>query len=232
MEGDLNYYFNLHKSDKGDDPSLGGNHYASWYEKFLYSRRDDIKNICEIGINNGASLKALYDYFPNALILGLDIKTKKEYENKRISTQILDQSQRPELDNFVKSCIQSNLTFDLIIDDGSHDVSHQQSTFGKMFKLLNPHGIYIIEDMGTSYFKVGESLYGYTQTEEKLSNNSVSFLLNRPFTSPWIEKDDLKLINKEVKDISIFDKTNPLPYKFKCVNDYPIRSITSIIQKI
>ena len=203
MEGDLNYYFNLHKSDKGDDPSLGGNHYASWYEKFLYSRRDDIKNICEIGINNGASLKALYDYFPNALILGLDIKTKKEYENKRISTQILDQSQRPELDNF-----------------------------GKMFKLLNPHGIYIIEDMGTSYFKVGESLYGYTQTEEKLSNNSVSFLLNRPFTSPWIEKDDLKLINKEVKDISIFDKTNPLPYKFKCVNDYPIRSITSIIQKI
>ena len=38
MEGDLNYYFNLHKSDKGDDPSLGGNHYASWYEKFLYSR--------------------------------------------------------------------------------------------------------------------------------------------------------------------------------------------------
>ena len=88
------------------------------------------------------------------------------------------------MDLFVKRCNRDNLTFDLIVDDGSHDVGHQQLTFGKLFRLLKPNGIYIIEDMCTSYFKEGENLYGYIQTKEKLKYNTVSFLNNRPWVSP------------------------------------------------
>jgi hypothetical protein len=229
----LNYYCNLHKSDKGDDPNLNGHHYAGWYEKFLSVHRNSATNICEIGVQDGSSLSAWHDYFLNANIIGLDVKNKSRYNNDRINNYILDQSSSKELDLFVKRCNRDNLTFDLIVDDGSHDVEHQQLTFGKLFRLLKPNGIYIIEDMCTSYFKEGENLYGYIQTKEKLKYNTVSFLNNRPWASPWISDEDLLYINNKVSYVSLFDK--PFLYAhgktYKCINDYPPRSITSIIQK-
>jgi hypothetical protein len=121
------------------------------------------------------------------------------------------------------------------LDDGSHDVIHQQLTFGKFFKLVKPGGFYIIEDLGTSYFSLGESLYGYKQTQEKINNNTINFLNQRPFSSFWINKEDTEFINLNVDFISIFDKTNiNLSYstEFKCTNNYPIRSITSMIKRV
>jgi hypothetical protein len=232
MNKDFNYYSNLYKGDKGDVFPTG-NHYAKYYDKFLSPLRQSVTNICEIGIWNGASLKTFQDYFPNSQIVGLDIVDKSEFNNSRITTQILDQGNKTHLDKFVTQCKKSNIKFDIILDDGSHDVAHQQITFGKLFPILKPGGIYILEDLGSSYFKPGQRLYGYTQTDLKLENNTIKFLNNRPFNSPWISSNDLEYINKNVDYISIFDKINPLPYsnQFRCINNCPIRSITSIIQK-
>ena len=40
-----------------------------------------------------------------------------------------------------------NIKFDIIIDDGSHQISDQQITFGNFFHLLNSSGLYVIEDI-------------------------------------------------------------------------------------
>lgn len=231
---DFNYYCNLHGSDKGDI-APNGNHYAKWYEHWFAPLRHSATQICEVGVANGGSLKASHDYFPNAHIIGLDIVDKSAYNSERISTRLFDQGNLAQLEQFVAECRERGLQFDLIIDDGSHDVMHQQLTFGKLFQLVRPGGIYVLEDMGSSYFALGTSLYGYVQTQTKMNNHTVAFLNQRPFSSPWISEQDAAYINEHVSYVSLFDKMiRTLTYvnQFPCVNNYPIRAITSVIQKV
>lgn len=230
MKKDFNYYTNLYGSDKGDY-SGRGNHYSNYYEHFFFPLKETATNICEIGVKNGASLNTFKDYFPNAQIIGLDLHNKSKCNTSRITTYVLDQSKIADLENFTTQCEKSNLKFDIILDDGSHDISHQQLTFGKFFKLLKPKGIYVLEDLGSSFMEVGENVYGYIQTQEKLENNTLRFLFNRPFTSPWIDEVDLQYINQNVGYVSTFDNEASCHYPIKCVNNIPLRAITSIIQK-
>ena len=235
MKGlDYNFYCNKNKTDKGDQLP-NGNGYAEFYQPFFEKIRFSCENILEIGIDNGYSLMTNYEFFEKSKILGLDIKNCTRFDNDRITTKILDQGNLQELESFVEYCDSNNVSFDFILDDGSHDVIHQQLTFGKFFKLVKPGGFYIIEDLGTSYFSLGESLYGYKQTQEKINSNTINFLNQRPFSSFWINEEDTEFINLNVDFVSIFDKTNRnLSYStdFKCTNNYPIRSITSIIKRV
>ena len=50
--------------------------------------------------------------------------------------------------------------WDIIIDDASHVPEHNIITFEKLWKNLRPGGLYIVEDMQTSYWRDGE-IYGY-----------------------------------------------------------------------
>jgi SAM-dependent methyltransferase len=232
-----NEILNKYSSDKGtrpnDQPNLG-NGYGDLYERYFRDYKESALNICDIGIDQGRSLLANQEYFTNATIHGVDISDKSIYRTERIKTYMLDQGNEKELENFFISIRSNGIDFDIIIDDGSHDVSHQQMTFGKLFDLLKPGGIYIIEDMCTSFFKEGVNLYGYLQTNEKIDNNTVKFLTNRPLRSPWIEPEKLDRMDLEIDYIMVFDKLNrDIPYLdvFPCINDYPARSITSIIKK-
>lgn len=230
---EYNFLCNKNGTDKGDLSPIG-NDYANFYEKWFSSIKYSCTNILEIGILDGCSLNANCEYFPNSHIYGLDIFEKKQYENDRIKTFVLDQGNTNDLENFITYCRNFNISFDIIIDDGSHSVIHQQKTFGKFFKLLKNNGLYIIEDLGSSYFNLGVELYGEIQTHEMVENNTVTFLNSRPFYSPWISDVDIKYINDNVEYVCLFDKLNTkLPYSntFSCKNDYPIRSITSIIKK-
>lgn len=220
-------------TDKGD-LLPDGNGYANFYDLWFAKMRHTCTNILEIGVDRGYSLMANYEYFPNANIIGLDIREKKEFENDRIKTHVLNQDSIVELKNFQNFCTEIDLKFDIIIDDGSHLVSHQQSTFGIFFSLVKPGGYYIIEDLGSSYLTLGEKMYGYTQTQQHINNNTINFLNQRPFYSPWIFQNDLDYINDNVEYVTIYDRINEnLTYKnnFKCVNNVQIRSITSVIKK-
>lgn len=227
----FNYYCNLYNSDKGDI-FPNGNHYANYYESWFFPIKHTATNICEIGVYNGSSLKAYKDYFPNADIIGLDIDDKSEYNTDRITTKILNQAYIESLNEFVLECQSKSILFDFILDDGSHDVSHQQLSFGVLFPLIKPGGFYIIEDLCASYFTIGQTLYGYQTTINKKRNNTVKFLTERPFYSPWISDLDCVYLENNIDYISTYDrlnKKNPMP--FNCDNGYQARSITSIIKK-
>lgn len=230
---EYNFLCNKNGTDKGDKLP-DGNDYANFYEKWFSQIKYSCKNILEIGIDNGGSLRANYEYFPNSKIIGLDILEKKEFDNDRVQTFVLDQGNYNNLDSFCNYCRNEGIKFDIIIDDGSHSVSHQQKTFGKFFNLVKDNGIYIIEDLGTSYFIEGVELYGQIQTKESIENNTILFLNQRPFYSPWINQQDINYINDNVESVSVFDKLNiKLSYSnnFNCFNNYPLRSITSLIKK-
>jgi predicted O-methyltransferase YrrM len=228
----FNYYCNLHGSDKGDAFN-NSNQYANYYESWFFPIKYTATNICEIGVYNGSSLKAYKDYFPNAHIIGLDIDDKSEYNTDRITTKILNQAYIESLNEFVLECQSKSILFDFILDDGSHDVSHQQLSFGVLFPLIKPGGFYIIEDLCASHFVLGESLYGYRTSINKKRNNTHKFLIERPFYSPWISEDNLTYIENNVNYVSTFDRLNhQWQATFRCNNGYPARSITSIIKKL
>jgi SAM-dependent methyltransferase len=232
-----NDILNKYSSDKGTSPNEQenlANGYGDLYERYFRDYRESAVNICDIGIDQGRSLLANQEYFTNATIHGVDISDKSIYRTERIRTYMVDQGNVKQLGDFFSEMRFKGIDFDIIIDDGSHDVAHQQMTFGKLFDLLKPGGIYVIEDMCTSFFKEGVNLYGYTQTREKMDNNTVNFLTNRPLRSPWIDSEKLDRMDFEIDYVIVFDKLNRnIPYLdvFPCINDYPPRSITSIIKK-
>lgn len=107
-------------------------------------------NILEVGVGHGGSLQMWKHYFGDkANIFGIDsIPACKNIEEERINIIIGDQGDR----DFWKTIKPSLPEFDIIIDDGGHHMIQQIITFEEMFPVLSSHGVYLVEDLHTSYF--------------------------------------------------------------------------------
>jgi len=213
---------NKHKCNKGTDnaESCG---FTEHYNDQFYSMREDIKDMLEIGVDNGRSLKMWEEFFPNANIVGLDIEDKKKYDTERCKTYILDQSKRGELKKFADENVEK---FDFIIDDGSHHMLDQQISFYHLFsKCLKPGGIFVIEDLHTSTVRDGRELYGKpVEIHEDSSNTTLYFLENRPFKSHYLEESECTELEESVGDIKVIRIKNPK-------SKWGPHSITSVIKK-
>jgi hypothetical protein len=116
------------------------------YEPY-FNNLKDVKNVLEIGVYFGGSLQYLSDKFPDAKIYGIDIEDKTQYNTDNITTYIVNQEDRTALNKFLE---ETNVEFDIIIDDGGHTMKQQQVSFGTLFKSLKKGGIFILEDLHTS----------------------------------------------------------------------------------
>jgi len=126
-------------------------HYADIYENWFKTKVWDVRNFLEIGVHKGGALRAWAQYFPIATIYGIDIKNKfdweKTFDKKRIKFTVGDIT-----DINVVNKIYSGVEFDVIIDDASHMVEDQIITFLRMFQRVVFGGVYIVEDIHTSYW--------------------------------------------------------------------------------
>ena len=112
--------------------------------------------ILEIGIgghsakySGGKSLQALMFFYRKGKIIGADIIDKTFLDRSNLETVILDQNSISELNKLGKKF----KYFDVIIDDGSHFPKHQKKSFEVLFNYLSDGGVYIVEDMRSSYRK-------------------------------------------------------------------------------
>lgn len=148
--GDLSRLASYYHSDKND-----GHFYTQHYQKhFAQQRRLPLK-ILEIGVGGnedprqgGCSLRMWRDYFPNAMVYGIDLHEKSWHDERRIKTF---QGSQADVD-FLKSVVKQIGPPDIIIDDGSHRSEHVIASFHTLFPLLADNGIYAVEDMQTSYW--------------------------------------------------------------------------------
>jgi hypothetical protein len=110
--------------------------------------RDDLK-LFEIGVQGGGSLAMWNEYFPSVEITGLDIDpTCKQFERENIRIYIGSQENPAVL----REIANERGPFDIIIDDGGHTMRQQITSFQTLFSSLNDGGIYVIEDLHTSYW--------------------------------------------------------------------------------
>lgn len=127
-------------------------HYTTHLKRFRYKR---IK-LLEIGVGGydnphagGRSLRMWKSYFPFGKIFSLDIYDKSALEESRI--RIFKGSQVDK--EFLYKITDEIGQLDIIIDDGSHINEHVIETFKLLFPKVKDGGIYIIEDMQTSYWE-------------------------------------------------------------------------------
>lgn len=124
------------------EPRIGHTYGDSYDEIFEEFKRDSEINFLEIGIQKGGSLLAWAEYFTNGNIYGVDIIdcVLDEYKSEKfhyIFKDIKDPSVKDTL---------NGIMFDIIIDDGSHqlpDVLYVVNNY--LYKLKNG-GVLIIED--------------------------------------------------------------------------------------
>lgn len=163
---DLKVLFDLYGSDKGsngDTPTpypWRPHTYADVYASLFGHCRGSVTAVfeCGIGSNNedvdsnmtrdgipGASLRAWRDYFPNAQIVGADIDSRILFDDVRISTYQVDQTDPASVQALWAQAKPSS--FDLMIDDGLHTFAAGVCLLEASFPRLKPGGIYVIEDV-------------------------------------------------------------------------------------
>ena len=135
----------------GTDKSSSFHSYTKIYEKYFEHLRSKPIKFLEIGFSHGASAHMWQDYFNNARLFFIDIDPSAinflTYF-KRTSLHFANQEDPAELNHFIE---QVGNDFDIIIDDGGHTMNQQITSFKILFPHLKSGGIYVIEDLHTSY---------------------------------------------------------------------------------
>lgn len=126
-------------------------HYFDIYDKHFSRFRDTEVYIVEIGVYHGGSLQMWKNYFgPQAKIFGIDINPIcKELEEDQIEILIGNQEDR----DFLRSLKAQIPRIDILIDDGGHTMKQQIATFEELFPFIDENGVYLCEDMHTSYWQ-------------------------------------------------------------------------------
>ena len=141
----------LHKSDKHNHHD-----YVRHYDFHFKNIRLKKNIILELGIGGyeykdrgGSGLRLWSDYFQNSKIFGLDMYDKSGIKLPA-RTKIFQGSQADG--DFLTEIMNEVGIPDVIIDDASHMNSLTIQSFRHLFPWLRPGGIYVIEDIESSWW--------------------------------------------------------------------------------
>jgi predicted O-methyltransferase YrrM len=124
--------------------------YTLFYENLFRNVKNSPLKIAEIGILHGASLRMWRDYFTNSEIYGFEYDNnlitnfKNSFNNDRITLSHIDVTDRTSVIDSFKTL---NQTFDIIIDDSTHNFEDQIRIIKNCYQYLRPGGVMIIEDI-------------------------------------------------------------------------------------
>lgn len=147
------------------------NHYFEIYDRHFSRFRGTDVHVVEFGVSQGGSLRMWKQYFgPNAKIYGVDINPHcKKLEEEQIEILIGDQADR----GFLKSIAARIPRIDVLIDDGGHTMEQQIHTFEELFHHIHEEGVYLCEDMHTSYWREWGGGVGRRGTFVEYSKNFI-----------------------------------------------------------
>ena len=193
----LDEFLNHYGSDKAEIFNLTnktGHGFSKFYEEYLKNYKNKEINILEIGSYAGASAAAFAKYLPNSNIFCFDVNISNfKYESKNIHVFGLDIKNEKKVKKTLQSIFLQHkfLKFDLIIDDGSHNLDDILIGLKLFFELVKSKGVYIIEDYKyPNYYQYNNNI-NHILIDEFLKNlaNKKSSISNI-----FTEKDQKNLI--------------------------------------
>jgi len=121
--------------------------YLELYNTLLLPKKNTAKNVLEIGIQRGGSIRLWSDFFTNAHVYGVDVMDSSYvWEGIRKNNITLYTSTDGYDTNFVKTAF-SNIRFDFMLDDGPHTLESMIQFIHLYSPLMTQDGILIIEDV-------------------------------------------------------------------------------------
>ena len=198
----LDKLFHHYGSDKANifkKEQRNGHGFSQFYEQHFEHLKDKEIKILEIGSFSGASAAAFAKYFTKSEIYCFDINISNFiYKSKQIHVFGLDIRNKISVEKALNLILTKfNIKeFDVIIDDGSHNLNDILITLKSFFKLLKKKGLFIIEDFKyPNYYKYNKNIE-HIYVDEFLKN------LEDKKISPskiFTENEQIKLINSIIK---------------------------------
>ena len=175
-------------------------HYLEAYERH-FSRFCNVDvNVLEIGVYKGGSLQMWKKYFGDkSNIFGIDIRRKcKKLEEDRIKIFIGDQSNR----DFLRSVLKEMPKIDIVIDDGGHKPNQQINSFDELYPNISENGVYLCEDLCTSYWRKYGGGFKKPDTFIEYSKNFIDYINAWHSRSKELEINDF---TKSTNSIHYYD---------------------------
>jgi len=144
MEKKLDELGLLYKTDK----SSVGHGYLNSYEEFLPLDREASFTFLEIGVFRGASALMWSAWFPKASVIGLDVKPPKLRNKPTNLTLVVGDATAPTT---VERLKRKFVAPSIVLDDGSHLWDQQRKALQLIWPWLKSGGMYIIEDLQSSF---------------------------------------------------------------------------------
>jgi hypothetical protein len=148
--------------------------YDRHFSKFIGTR----PRILEIGISKGGSLEMWNNYFNGECdIYGIDINIQAEQHVAKLNAQNIHADVGDQQDReFWKEYIKDKQKFDIVIDDGGHSMQQQIVTYEEIYDHINEDGVYLCEDLHTSYWSEYGGGYKKSDTFIEYSKNFIDML--------------------------------------------------------
>lgn len=149
FEGSGNY-FREYAARTGDRELHKWEHYLDIYPKLVGHLQGKDISFLEIGVWKGGSIDMWRGYFgKDARLTFLDIDPAcKDLALPGTVVEIGDQADQ----EFLSVMADRRGPFDLIVDDGGHKMHQQINSFRALWPRLNDGGLYVVEDVHTSYW--------------------------------------------------------------------------------
>jgi hypothetical protein len=173
--------------------------YFPVYERHFSPYQNKSLTFLEIGVARGGSLSMWQRYFgPMAKVVGIDILPEsKVAEAPGIFVRTGDQSD----ERFLQSVIDEFGVPDIVLDDGSHQMSHLVKTFNFLYPKMPKNAVYMVEDLHTAYWDEYGGGLGKADTFIEITKKFVD-QLNADHTRGKVVPD---LITRQTFGISFYD---------------------------
>lgn len=192
---------NKYGTDRGT--TSGEKHgYTEIYDQYFKPYKGNTPVILELGVFDGNGVKTYNEYFKgDCIIYGLDnnldiLNGTGVSEMENVILYKGDISAHYQVQDFVEFLKARNVSFDIIIDDCSHQTPHQSYTLYELMPFVKKDGIYIIEDL-------------HTHTWEEPQNSLLySLMFNTRFE--YLSQEESNKLRTAIDGVEIYTKHNPL----------------------
>ena len=151
-------------------------------------------------------------YFgPLAKIISLDIRPEcSAFSDDQVHVRIGDQSDI----GFLSQILSELGAPDIVLDDGSHQMHHVIATFKFLYEKTAPNGVYLIEDMHSSYWleyggglkREGSFIELCKQLIDELNADHITGVLRPPSITADAPKEFLPTsFTRQTRCISFYD---------------------------
>jgi hypothetical protein len=149
-------------------------HYFEVYERHFRPFKGVDVCFMEIGVYHGGSIQFWKNYFgKNSKIFGLDINPEcKKFEHGNVKIFTGSQEDR----QFLRKLRAELPPLDIVLDDGGHTMKQQIATFEEIFPHVKQDGLFVVEDIHTSYWRKYGGGYKRKGSFIEYSKNFIDYL--------------------------------------------------------